>query len=668
MRATSSTNRDDVFGRAMADAAIGMALVTEDGRFLEVNPALCRFFGYDRATMLTKTVADVTYPPDMDSDLDHADKVAAGVIDSYNLRKRYLHADGHMLTGYLTVSGIRDEYGSLTMFMAQVVDLTHETEVAENLRLLAEHGKDVIARASDQGLLEWVSPTVTAVLGWRPDELVGRAFIDLLHADDHPSTDEAEEALGETRDGSFSARVAHADGTYSWFAVSIDAVRSADGTIQAFVGVMRPNDAEIEARKRVADREAEFRMLAENATDVVIKIGTDARISWVSPSVHETLGWEMADLLGSQPEKFLHPLDAPQMVEDVTHLTPHVPTLQRPRRIRRADGTYHWFSVRATVATSSSGEVVGRVLGLRDMEVELQAQAAVRASERVFRTAMEAAPGGMAVLSMEGRFLQANSALSVMVGRSGEWLKGHHLDDIVHPEDLAADQALRRRVGAGENLAAIRECRLLRADGSSLWVEHAVGLVRTPDGRPDSYVSQFVDISEARESRRELEFLAGHDPLTRLSNRRSLVERLQAALRQTPRTGTRVGVLFLDLDGLKEVNDSYGHAAGDELIVNVAQRIRNAVRTDDIVARLGGDEFVIVLIRVHDLEDATHVADKIRSVVAKPIPSGDLTLCVTTSLGATLAEPDEEPEHVIERADHLLYRAKASGGDRVESG
>jgi diguanylate cyclase (GGDEF)-like protein/PAS domain S-box-containing protein len=252
-----------------------------------------------------------------------------------------------------------------------------------------------------------------------------------------------------------------------------------------------------------------------------------------------------------------------------------------------------------------------------------------------------------------------------MLGRPGDWLTGHRIDDILHPDDHAIDQVLRREVQAGMQRSGVKECRLLRADGTVVWVEHAVGLVRDEAGAPVAYVSQFVDISEARESRRELEFLAGHDPLTRLSNRRSLVERMGTALEQLPRTGTRIGVVFLDLDGLKTVNDTYGHAAGDELIVQVAERIRRSVRSDDIVARLGGDEFVVVLIRVHDLGEASAVAGKIRAVMTQPIGLAQGQVVVTASAGVTLAEAGEAPDDAIARADSLLYQAKSAGGNRA---
>lgn len=668
MQTEPSINGGDVLARAMTDSAIGMALVTPDGRILSANPALCEFFGYPAEVLVGMTVNDVTHPHDLDADLDHADKVMAGVMDSYHLRKRYIHADGTVLTGYLTVSGIRDDRGGVELFVAQVVDITREATIEDNLRLLAEHGTDVIARDGNDGVLRWVSPSITRATGWQPEQLVGVALLDLVHPDDRELVTSTQDSLVDGTNASCNVRMMHMDGTFSWFAVHVDLVCSASGKRLGRIGTWRPIDGEVEARQLAQKRESDFRLLAENATDLVIRISQDGRLTWVSPSVVTTLGWDPDDVIGRSPAQFLHPHDADEMVARVMSLTIADPSLEQARRVLLADGTYHWFSVRASRVTDPDGAPAGRVIGLRDIDAEVQAKAALEASERIFRTAMDAAPGGMAVSDLEGRFLKVNKALAAMLGRTTQWLTEHRIDDVLHPDDRALNRVLRSQIHSGLAPTKVEESRLLRADGTVVWVEHAIGLVHDESGAPVSYVSQFVDISEARESRRELEFLAGHDPLTRLSNRRTLLERMGTALRQIPRTGTRIGVVFLDLDGLKQVNDQHGHAAGDELIVNVAKRIRSAVRDDDIVARLGGDEFVVVLIRVHDLQDAVDVADKVRNAVAAPIAAGGHALHVTVSAGVTLAEPSDAPDQAIDRADQLLYRAKAAGGNQVLAG
>ena len=154
----------------------------------------------------------------------------------------------------------------------------------------------------------------------------------------------------------------------------------------------------------------------------------------------------------------------------------------------------------------------------------------------------------------------------------------------------------------------------------SVLVEHAIGLVRDESGAPVAYVSQFVDISEAQESRRELEFLAGHDPLPSCRTDGPCLSAWGPPCGKSPAPTHRIGVVFLDLDGLKRVKHPHGHAAGDELIVNVAKRIRSAVRDDDIKWRDSAATSLVVLIRVHDLQDAVDVADK-SATPSSPRPS-----------------------------------------------
>lgn len=667
MRTGPMTAGGDVFRRAMHDAAIGMSLVAIDGTYLEVNSALCEFLGYDATTLYTMTWQQLTHPQDLAADLEQVGQLRGGITDSYRMRKRFIHASGEVLTAYLTVSGIRDVTGELEMFVSQVIDISYEAELEENLRMLAENGTDVITRLTNGGTLRWISPSVTRATGWLPDQLLDVPFIGLVHPDDRTEVRDVCTHLNSGQPATFNARLIHTDGSFSWFAINVDPVRSPTGTMVGRMATWRGIDAEMKARTLVTRREAEFRMLAENASDVVIRIGQDGLISWVSPSTVTALGWDSHEVIGMRPNDFLHPHDASDIIQRVRSLTPDEPTVDRPRRVMQADGSYRWFSVKASLVLDEQGKPDGRVLGLRDIDEEIRARAALEASERVFRTAMESAPGGMAVMSLDQEFLRVNKALSTMLGRHATWLTGRRIDDVLHPDDVPEDREMCRQVKAGMLHSTVKECRLLRADGTVVWVEHAVGLVRDETGRPVSYVSQFVDISEARESRRELEFLARHDPLTRLSNRRSLVDQMGRALTQTPRTGTRVAVLFLDVDGLKRINDALGHAAGDELIIHIAQRLRKTVRNDDIVARLGGDEFVVVLVRVGDLGDAIEVGEKIMQSVAQPMDIGGSELRVTVSTGVTLAGADEPPEAVIARADGLLYQAKADGGDRLEA-
>jgi diguanylate cyclase (GGDEF)-like protein len=159
--------------------------------------------------------------------------------------------------------------------------------------------------------------------------------------------------------------------------------------------------------------------------------------------------------------------------------------------------------------------------------------------------------------------------------------------------------------------------------------------------------------------------MATHDRLTGLLNRWQLTEQLAAVMARSRRTGTQVAVLFCDIDDLKPINDRYGHSAGDAVIMATASRLCGSVRSGDLVARLGGDEFVVVLDGVHDVHEATRVAELIRSAMDGPVHHDDLVLTSSLSIGVALVEDDHDADRVIDQADDALYQAKKAGRDRV---
>ena len=163
----------------------------------------------------------------------------------------------------------------------------------------------------------------------------------------------------------------------------------------------------------------------------------------------------------------------------------------------------------------------------------------------------------------------------------------------------------------------------------------------------------------------QLTHLSAHDELTGLSNRRALQVWLASQRTRRPRTGEHVGIITIDLDHFKELNDTLGHAAGDWLLQTLATRLSVVVRTEDLVVRMGGDEILILLGGVHDSAGVKDVATKVLEALRLPVDFGAETLYPSTSIGVTMLGPDEDPEEALRRADIAMYEAKAAGGDRL---
>jgi diguanylate cyclase (GGDEF)-like protein/PAS domain S-box-containing protein len=235
----------------------------------------------------------------------------------------------------------------------------------------------------------------------------------------------------------------------------------------------------------------------------------------------------------------------------------------------------------------------------------------------------------------------------------------------MHPEDI--EPARRASVETMKGLRAdyAVEHRVRIRDGSWRWILSR-GRVTERDpasGRALRMIGTNVDITERKRVEENLQQVARYDPLTGAANRTLLDDRLRLAMARSRRAGARVAVLYLDIDRFKEINDRFGHAAGDAQLKGFAARLQSCVRETDTVARVGGDEFVILLENMKDDGDAAKVADKILAAVRRPMEADGNQLAMTTSIGIAVGSGEWSAEPLLKRADAALYRAKQEGRD-----
>ncbi len=304
------------------------------------------------------------------------------------------------------------------------------------------------------------------------------------------------------------------------------------------------------------------------------------------------------------------------------------------------------------------GNLAYAIATFLDISDRRQAETAQRASEERFRSAFDHAPIGVALLGIDGSFVDVNPAMCEITGHSPEGLLGSSCQAITHPDDLGADLALMDRLLAGEMASYRLEERYLRPDGSSVWILQARSLVTDAQGR-QFFVTQAEDISGRKAFEDQLVQRSLHDDLTGLPNRALLRDRLRHGMAQAERQGASLAVLYLDLDGFKAVNDRLGHAAGDELLVEVAARLTATLRTTDTAARVGGDEFVVLCEFLRDDEEAGKVADRVASTLARPYELAEGRAFVTASIGRVVSRGGDDPEVVLAQADAAMYGVKA---------
>ncbi len=334
------------------------------------------------------------------------------------------------------------------------------------------------------------------------------------------------------------------------------------------------------------------------------------------------------------------------------------------RALAAMDGS-QWHLQVSYVPDLVDGEVRGFLVLAIDITERRQAELAATAAESRFRTLFESAPIGTYLVDRELRVVDANAVGATLLGRRRSDLIGRAVLDITHPDDRDDCREQYARLWSGEAETCRLEKRYLHADGHEIWTQVDMTLLREADGSASYALGQVQDISDRRQLQQELEYLADHDDLTGVLNRRGLQRELVRHTAEVRRYGAAGALLVLDLDNFKVVNDTLGHKAGDELIAAVAADMAARLRSSDVLARLGGDEFAVIVPR-GSADDALAVGRSLVEVVrARPSWGGDGGSPLTLSVGVAAFDGMASAEEMLDRADSAMYDAKAAGRDAV---
>jgi diguanylate cyclase (GGDEF)-like protein/PAS domain S-box-containing protein len=282
----------------------------------------------------------------------------------------------------------------------------------------------------------------------------------------------------------------------------------------------------------------------------------------------------------------------------------------------------------------------------------------------LFQALFLGAPIAKAMVELDGHVLVANPMMCALTGRTAEELAGRHVDLLAHPDDPpVGDLGLvpdAEEPSLDPNLLLDGERRLRRSDGTELWVVQSHEVVHHNNGTPQFVVLSLVDVTDRRRAEDDLVRRAFTDPLTGLPNRRALTDRLRHAVALSRRRGLHVGLVHLNIDRFKAVNETLGHEAGDQVLSQVADRLRWSTRVEDTAVRLGADEFLVVAEDVEDLDGLRALADRLLSVLDEPFLVAEREIVLSASVGLTLGA-DTAPDDLLRQAQSALGQAKADG-------
>ncbi|MDP2712238.1 MAG: EAL domain-containing protein [Solirubrobacteraceae bacterium] len=427
--------------------------------------------------------------------------------------------------------------------------------------------------------------------------------------------------------------------------------------------------------------ERRFRALLEAAPDAMVIVNDHGHITLVNAQAERLFGYRRQELVGQSISilipKRLHAQHR-QHVKGYVH-----DAVARPMgndlelHGMRKDGSEFPVEISLSPIETDEGTMVSSAI--RDISARKRQLVELQTAEELFRGAFDGSPIGMALTDHEGRIVRVNGALCALTGRSAQELAGRRFDTLTHPDDAGAERPVVGALLSGERTQYKAETRFLHASGSPIWVSlQATTIADAADAAEDAgdgaaaaprrFLVQVEDVTHRRHYEENLHYLATHDPLTGLYNRTSFARQLEAHADVVRRYGSNGALLLLDLDHFKYVNDTLGHAAGDQLIARVATMLAKQLRDSDVLARLGGDEFAVLLPHA-TAGAAKHVAaDLLDALRAERIAvPGTTERTMTASIGVALFEAadDLRGEDVLVNADLAMYDAKEAGRNQL---
>ena len=422
----------------------------------------------------------------------------------------------------------------------------------------------------------------------------------------------------------------------------------------------------------LAQREDDFRNLYEQAPVLMHSVGTDRRLLSVNDEWLARLGYERSEVLGRPSTEFLTP-ESRRYAEEVV-----IPRFLKQGFLRDVDyqmvtksGEVLDVQLSAIWQRDAHGRPVRTLSVIKETTEQRRLAAELVAEKERIEVTLQSIGDGVVTTDDQGRITYMNPVAEQLVGRRLDEARGLAFGAVVHMFDDVTSAPLSSPIENclyGKRVAGVPQNAVLRdRHGKEYGVQNSVAPILGKNGMLIGAVMVFQDVSEARALSQRLAYLAHHDSLTDLPNRVLFQDRVHQACQFALRHHTRFAVIFMDLDHFKHVNDSLGHAVGDELLKTVSQRLTGTLRGTDTVCRLGGDEFVMLLSNIGGPDDVGEVAKKILRDVAVPCVLEGTEVNVGISLGIAVFPSDgDDPETLMKHADAAMYRSKREGRNRYQ--
>jgi diguanylate cyclase (GGDEF)-like protein/PAS domain S-box-containing protein len=662
-------------------AAVGVARVSLDGRLLEVNKKFGDIVGYSKEELLIKTVEDITYTDDLEVDLAYVHQLLNNERETYTVNKRYISKYGDVIWANLTVSLVHTIDNKPDYFIAIVEDIQKLQASEERLKFSIEGSGDGLWDWDIQAKKVFYSKRWKEMIGYEENELSSNAqeWISRIHPEDSKQVHKCISAHieGKTENYENEHRLKCKDGSYKWIlARGMVVSRNLDGTPSRMVG----SHNDISKRK---ETENLLKNLSDNIPSAIYQHrfypnGTHT-FPYASIGVKDIYELTPEEVMNNSQDIFdvIHPDDRELALEAIKKSSETMNLLNLDYRVQLPNKGLRWLRGQAKPEKLKDGSTlfhafVDDITDKKNMEIELDERHAY------LQSIIDGINDPIMVI-------KENYTIELMNNTLKKSIKDIKIEDPDNPKCYEVSYnrltpcdgidypcPLRDVLENKQHTTVVHSHDTI--DGENRYIELSASPLLDKDKNCIGIIEASRDITshmniqdELREQKNILDHQAHHDALTGLPNRVLFNDRLEQAIQTAKRKKTKFAVLFIDLDHFKEINDSLGHAVGDEILKTISNRLKENVRQEDTISRLGGDEFTVILEDLSLAQDASIIANKLLHTSEKSMNINDNILYVSSSIGISIYPDDgTSAQNLLKFADSAMYKAKNEGRNNFQ--
>ena len=633
-----------------------------------VNDAFLQLNGLDRGAVIGKTTAEVIGLEATAALTPYQDRAFAGETVSYERalldatgRSRWIR--GRMVPDHRIDGVIQGVY----IVLHDITDL----KIAQNtlaaresqLRAIMDGVPAPVAYIDRDERCQYVNRALLQYFGLAADEVATLRLNDVVGADIYEGAKATIARALEGESAAFDRLVPGADGVSRWMTIRIVPDAAPSGEVPGAFVLMNDIHGMKQAQEALRASESELRLIMDNVPARVAYIDRDYRYrflnrhneEWLGLGRNELTGRQVAEVVGEERFRQMQPLLERVLDGEVVSVE---------QMLAQPSGEERWESVHYAPNRDAEGRVIGIYAVHTDVHDQKRNEDALRRANWMLSSHIDNTPLAVLEWDRDFRLVRWSPQAERLFGWRADEVLGMPIDGnpLLHEADRSAVTELLTRLMSGEEPRTTGQTRNNRKDGKTIWCEWYHSCLLDDHGNIVSILSFVQDVSARIQAEERLQHMATRDALTGLPNRLLLQERLTQAIAQAKRAGRRVGVLFIDLDRFKNVNDTLGHRIGDELLKEVSHALSGALREVDLVARLGGDEFMVVIENFDEPTVLGRIAQKLLDAVARPFRIEEHDIYVTSSIGISVYPDDsDDPEELLKHADVAMYRSKELG-------